>query len=90
MQAFANGQHPFNLANLHSVRLMANSYGKRVVLDASQVIENAWYIQQHELGMSACNIATLVEEIAKTTHVIQIDHGAQDLKCPTGGLLAGH
>ncbi len=87
LQAFADGQHPFSLENLHAIRALADRYGKRLVLDGSRVIENAWYIQRHEAGMSARSIAALVKEIAKTAHVFQID-GAQDPKCATGGLLA--
>lgn len=87
LQAFGDGQHPFSLENLRAVRALADRYGKRLVLDGSRVIENAWYIQRHEEGMAARSIAALVKEIAKTAHVFQID-GAQDPKCPTGGLLA--
>jgi tyrosine phenol-lyase len=87
LQAFADGQHPFSLENLRAVRALADRYGKRLILDGSRVIENAWYIQRHEDGMSSRSISTLVREIAKTAHVFQID-AAQDPKCPTGGLLA--
>jgi tyrosine phenol-lyase len=87
LHAFADGQHPFSMENLRGVRMLADRYGKRLVLDGSRVIENAWYIQQHEHGMASQTIATLVRRIAKTAHVFQID-GAQDPKCPTGGLLA--
>jgi tyrosine phenol-lyase len=86
LQAFADGQHPFSLENLRAVRSLASRYGKQLIMDGSRVIENAWYIQRHEKGMSSHSIATLVKEIAKTAHVFQID-GAQDPKCPTGGLL---
>ena len=87
LQAFADGQHPFSLENLRAVRALADSYGKRLILDGSRVIENAWYIQHHEPGMGSRTIAALVKEIAKTAHIFQID-AAQDPKCPTGGLLA--
>jgi tyrosine phenol-lyase len=87
LQAFGDGQHPFSLENIRAVRALADQYGKRLVLDGSRVIENAWYIQQHEEGMAARSIAALVKEIAKTVHIFQLD-GAQDPKCPTGGLLA--
>ena len=87
LQTFGDGQHPFSLGNLRAVRTLADRYGKRLVLDGSRVIENAWFIQRHEEGMSARTIAALVKEVAKTAHIFQID-GAQDPKCPTGGLLA--
>jgi tyrosine phenol-lyase len=86
-QAFADGQHPFSLANLQGVRALADRHGLNLVLDVSRVIENAWYIQRHEGGQGARSIARLVKQIAKTAHVILLD-GAQDAKCNTGGLLA--
>ena len=87
LQAFADGQHPFSMENLRSVRALADRYGKRLVLDGSRVVENAWFIQKNEPGMSTRSIAELVKEIAKTAHVFMLD-AAQDPKCPSGGLLA--
>jgi tyrosine phenol-lyase len=86
LQAFADGQHPFSLRNLRDVRALADRYGKRLVCDGSRLIENAWYIQQHEPGQADRSIADIVKQIVKTTHVLQID-GAQDPKCNTGGIL---
>ena len=86
LQAFADGQHPFSLENLRAVRALADKYGKRGVCDGSRVIENAWYIQRHEPGQADRSIADIVKQIAKTTHVFQID-GAQDPKSNTGGIL---
>ncbi len=87
LQAFADGQHPFSMQNLRAVRALAERYGKRLILDGSRVIENAWYIQRHEPGMADLSIAELVRRIAKTVHIFQLD-AAQDPKCPSGGLLA--
>ena len=86
MQAFADGQHPFSLENLRAVRALADRYGKRLVLDGSRIIENAWYIQRHGPGQADRSIAEIVRQIVKTTHVFQLD-GAQDPKCNTGGIL---
>ncbi|GMV39425.1 MAG: hypothetical protein AMXMBFR64_11410 [Myxococcales bacterium] len=86
LQAFADGQHPFSLANLRAVRVLADTYGKRLICDGSRVIENAWYIQQHEPGQGSRSIGEIVRQIVKTSHVFQLD-GAQDPKCSTGGIL---
>ncbi len=86
-QAFADGQHPFSLANLRAVRALADREGLRLVLDVSRVIENAWYVQRHEPGMADRTIAEIVKSIAKTAHVILMD-GAQDPRANTGGFLA--
>jgi len=42
LQAFADGQHPFSLANLRAVREMTRHHGVRLVCNGSRVIENAW------------------------------------------------
>lgn len=87
MQAFADGQHPFSLENLRAVHALCSRHGLRLVLDGSRVVENAWYIQRHEVGQADLSIADIVKRIAKTASIFQID-GAQDAKCNTGGLLA--
>ncbi len=86
-QAYADGQHPFSLANLRAVRALADREGLRLVLDLSRVIENAWYVQRHEPGMADRTIAEIVKAIAKTAHVVLMD-GAQDPRANTGGFLA--
>jgi tyrosine phenol-lyase len=86
MQAFADGQHPFSLENLRAVRALADQYGKRLVLDGSRIIENAWYIQRHETGQADRSIADIVRQIVKTSHILQLD-GAQDPKSNAGGIL---
>jgi tyrosine phenol-lyase len=86
VQAFADGQHPFSMANLTAVRDLAGRYGRKVILDGSRVIENAWYIQRHEPGQANASIADLVKRIAKSTDIFLMD-GAQDPKCNTGGIL---
>ncbi|MBW2736373.1 MAG: tryptophanase [Deltaproteobacteria bacterium] len=87
LQAFADGQHPFSMENLHGVRAVAEGHGLRLVLDGSRIIENAWYIQRHEQAFATKTIAEIVKQIAKAAHVFQID-GAQAPRVNTGGLLA--
>ena len=87
LQAFADGMHPFSLANLEAVRAAADKRGVRLLLDASRVIENAWYIQRHEPGQDLRRIADIVKQISKTAHIVAID-GAQDPMSPIGGILA--
>jgi tyrosine phenol-lyase len=86
IHAFADGQHPFSLENLRAVRALADEHGKRLVLDGSRIIENAWYIQRHETGQADRSIADIVRQIVKTSHILQVD-GAQDPKSNAGGIL---
>ena len=87
LRAFADGQHPFSLFNLRATRSLAERYHVRLVVDASRVIENAWYIQRHEPGQADRSIADIVQQIVKTSHILQLD-GAQDPKSNTGGFLS--
>lgn len=87
VQAFADGQHPISLANLGAVRALADQHGVRLVLDGSRIIENAWYIQRHEAGQGDRDIRSLVRQMVKTSHILQLD-GAQDPKATAGGLLS--
>lgn len=86
VQTFADGQHPFSLANLQAVRALADRMGLKVVLDCSRVVENAWYIQHHESGREQSTLADLVKVIAKTAHLAMMD-GGQDPRSTTGGML---
>ena len=88
MQAFADGQHPFSLENIKAVRALADRFGKRLVLDGSRLIENAWYIQQHESGRSNTPIADIVRQVVKGVHIFQMD-GQQDAKTNIGGSPRG-
>ena len=86
LPAFADGQHPFSVANLTAVRRLADRHGVRLVVDGSRVIENAWYIQRHEPGQADRAIGDIVRQIVKTSHILQLD-GAQDPKANTGGII---
>jgi tyrosine phenol-lyase len=86
LQSFADGQHPFSLQNLGAVRALADRHGVRLALDASRVIENAWYIQRHEAGQGDRTIADIVKQCAKSVHLLLLD-GAQDPKGNAGGVL---
>jgi len=86
VQAFADGQHPFSLANLRESRALVEKRGIRLMVDGSRIVENAWYIQKHESGQADRSIAEIVKQIAKTAHIFLFD-GGQDAKCNTGGLL---
>jgi len=86
MQAFADGQHPFSVENIKAVRAVADRHGKRLVLDGSRLIENAWYIQRHESGRSNTPIADIVRQCVKGVHIFQMD-GQQDPKTNIGGIL---
>ncbi len=72
MEASTNliGGQPFSMQNLRDVRTTADKYGIMVVLDASLIGENAWFIKKreeefkkesiHNILLSMCDLAHLV------------------------------
>ena len=44
------GGQPISMANMKAVYAVAQRYGSRVILDATRIAENAWFIQQREEG----------------------------------------
>lgn len=64
------GGQPFSMANMHAVRDLARKYGIMIVLDASLIGENAWFIKQREpqyanwpvkdILRAMCDVADLV------------------------------
>ncbi len=87
MQAFADGQHPFSLANIKQTRALVQKHGHKLILDASRIVENAWYIQKHEPGQENRRVADIVKDIAQCANIFMID-AAQCPKCNIGGFLA--
>ena len=44
------GGQPISMANMKAVYALARRYGSKVILDATRIAENAWFIQQREDG----------------------------------------
>ena len=57
------GGQPISLANLRAVREYTRRHGIRVILDATRAVENAWFIQQRELGNRDKTIAEILLEM---------------------------
>ncbi|MCW5979490.1 MAG: tyrosine phenol-lyase [Bryobacteraceae bacterium] len=57
------GGQPISLENLKAVRELTARHGIRVILDATRLAENAYFIQQREEGYSHCSIAAIVKEM---------------------------
>ena len=65
MEATTNliGGQPFSLANLHAVKEIADDHGIFVVVDASLISENAYFIKQREDGYADKSILEIIREI---------------------------
>ncbi len=58
------GGQPFSMENIRELRAFCDKYKIPIMLDATRMIENAWFIQQHEEGYSKKSVKQIVREIA--------------------------
>jgi tyrosine phenol-lyase len=81
------GGQPISLANLRAAKALADRYGTRVILDATRVAENAWFIQQREPGYGGRSVAEIVFEICSLTDGCTMS-AKKDPLANIGGFLA--
>ncbi len=81
------GGQPIAMENLRSVHELCNSYGIRIILDATRAIENAFFIQQRESGYSNRTVASILHELCSHTNGCTMS-GKKDLLVNIGGFLA--
>lgn len=61
------GGQPISLENLRNVRLLADRYHTRIILDATRIAENAYFLQQREPGQQGRRIAAIVRDLCDLT-----------------------
>ncbi len=81
------GGQPISLENLKAVRAWADKYGILIVHDMTRVAENAFMIQQKELGYERRSIAGIVKEICSLTDAATMS-AKKDALVNIGGFLA--
>lgn len=81
------GGQPISLANLKAVRELANRYNVKVILDATRIAENAWFIQQREPGYEHRTVAQIVLEMCSLTDGCTMS-AKKDPLANIGGFLA--
>jgi tyrosine phenol-lyase len=81
------GGQPISLENLKRVRALCERYGVRIILDATRVAENAYFIQQREPGHLGRPVAEIVREICSLTDGCTMS-GKKDALVNIGGFLA--
>jgi tyrosine phenol-lyase len=81
------GGQPISLENLRAVRQLSSRHGIRIVLDATRVAENAYFIQQREPGQQDRPIASIVKEICSLTDGCTMS-AKKDALVNIGGFLA--
>ncbi|HNR41938.1 MAG TPA: tryptophanase [Bacteroidales bacterium] len=72
MEASTNliGGQPFSLANLREVRKVADKYGLKVVLDASLIGENAYFIKVREKEYKNCTLESILLEMSGLSDIV--------------------
>ncbi len=81
------GGQPISLENLRAVRALTAKHGIRVILDATRVVENAYFIQQREPGNQQRTIAEIVKETCSLTDGCTMS-AKKDALVNIGGFLA--
>ena len=81
------GGQPISLENLKAVRDLTARYGLRIILDATRLAENAYFIQQREPGQQGRSIASIVLEVCSLTDGCTMS-AKKDALVNTGGFLA--
>ena len=81
------GGQPFSLENLRAVRLLTERHGVKIILDATRVAENAYFIQQREPGQLNRPIAQIVKDVCALTDGCTMS-AKKDPLANIGGFLA--
>ena len=88
MEATTNliGGQPFSLANLAEVREITDDYNIPLVLDASLLSENAYFIKQREQGYADRSIRDVIHEMMHHVDIVYLS--ARKSASVRGGLMA--
>ncbi len=61
------GGQPVSMANVRALRSLCDRYGVRIYLDATRMVENAFFIQEREAGYATRSIAEILLEFCRYT-----------------------
>ena len=61
------GGQPVSLANARALRSLCSRYGIRIFLDATRLVENAFFIQERETGQAGRSIADIMLDFCGCT-----------------------
>jgi tyrosine phenol-lyase len=81
------GGQPISLENLRAVRALAQKHGIRIILDATRVAENAYFIKRREPGQAGRSIADIVRDTCSLTDGCTMS-AKKDCLVNIGGFLA--
>jgi tyrosine phenol-lyase len=61
------GGQPVSMANVKAVRVLCDRHGIGLFLDATRMVENAWFIQEREEGYAGKSVAEILHEFCSYT-----------------------
>lgn len=79
------GGQPFSMENMRQVRAIADKAGIMLVLDASLIGENAWFIKQRESGYSSRSMQAIIHEMSELSDLVYFS--ARKLSSSRGGII---
>ncbi len=82
-----DGYQPVALENLCAIKIIADSFNTKLVLNVSNISELACHYSKHEKSFKDHTISDLIKEIAACSHTLVFDAG-QDAMSNVGGFLA--
>jgi len=81
------GYRPVSPGNLAEIKKLADTYGTKLIFDASCIVEVAFYIINHEPSYADRSLEEVIRELAAGCHTLVFDAG-QDAMSNVGGFLA--
>ncbi|MEA5031582.1 MAG: tryptophanase [Sphaerochaeta sp.] len=79
------GGQPFSMKNMRQVREVANKAGIMIVLDASLIGENAWFIKQRESEYHHKGMGAIIREMSDLSDLVYFS--ARKLSSSRGGII---
>jgi len=81
------GGQPVSMANLKALRALCDRHGIKIYLDATRMVENAFFIQEREPGFAGKSIADILKEFCGYTDAAWMS-AKKDNLVNIGGWLA--
>jgi len=84
------GGQPVSMANVKELRQLCNHHGIRLYLDATRMLENAFFIQEREEGYAGKSVAEILKEFCGYTDGAWMSAKKDNLVNIGGWLAANH